>query len=75
MTLKGQCHEILDFKFCTWISFPQASDYTIRDVSNFFENSWKYSQLKVHTGVVDTGGNWKKSSIRKVVIISFLSPF
>ncbi len=23
------------------------------------------------TGVVDTGGNWKKSSIRKILIISF----
>ncbi len=28
-------------------SFPQASDYTIRAVSNFFENSRRYSQLKV----------------------------
>ncbi len=28
-------------------SFPQASDYTIRAVSNFFKNSRRYSQLKV----------------------------
>jgi hypothetical protein len=35
--LKGQCHEIFDFRFSTWISFPQAPDYTIRAVSNFFE--------------------------------------
>ncbi len=27
--------------------FPQASDYTIRAVSNFFENSRRYSQHKV----------------------------
>ncbi len=26
--LKGQCHEIFDFRFTTWISFPQAPDYT-----------------------------------------------
>ncbi len=46
-TLKGQCHEIFCFWFFSWISFPQASDYTIRTVSNFFENSRRYSQLKV----------------------------
>jgi hypothetical protein len=34
--LKGQRHEIFDFRFSTWISFSQAPDYTIRAVSNFF---------------------------------------
>ncbi len=47
LTLKGQCHEIFCFWFFSWTSFPQASDYTIRAVSNFFENSRRYSQLKV----------------------------
>ncbi len=46
-SLKGQCHEIFCFWFFSWISFPQASDYTIRAVLNFFENSRRYSQLKV----------------------------
>ncbi len=45
--LKGQCHEIFDFWFFSWISFPQVPEYTIRVVSNFFENSRRYSQLKV----------------------------
>ncbi len=45
--LKGQCHEIFCFWFFSWISFPQASDYTIRAVSTFFENLRRYSQLKV----------------------------
>ena len=45
--LKGQCHEIFCFWFFSWISFPQALEYTIRAVSNFFENSRRYSQLKV----------------------------
>ncbi len=45
--LKGQCHEIFCFWFFSWISFPQASDYTIRVVSIYFENSRRYSQLKV----------------------------
>ncbi len=46
--LKGQCHEIFNFWFFSWISFPQAPEYTIKFVSNFFENSWIYEQLKVH---------------------------
>ncbi len=46
--LKGQCHEIFNFWFFSWISFPQAPEYTIRVVSNFFKNSQRYSQLKVH---------------------------
>ncbi len=46
--LKGQCHEIFDFWFFSWISFPQAPEYTFRAVSNFFENLRRYSQLKVH---------------------------
>ncbi len=43
----GQCHEIFSFWFFSWISFPQAPEYTIRAVSNFFENSQSYLQLKV----------------------------
>jgi hypothetical protein len=35
--LKGKCQEIFDFRLSTWISFPQAPDYTIRAVSNFFK--------------------------------------
>jgi hypothetical protein len=37
--LKGHCHEIFDFRFSTWISFPLAPDYTIGAVLNFFKNS------------------------------------
>jgi hypothetical protein len=47
-SLKGQCHEIFDFRFSSWISFPQAPEYSIRAVSNFFENSRRYLQPKVH---------------------------
>jgi hypothetical protein len=69
--LKGQCHEIFDFRLSTWISFPQAPDYTIRVVSNFFENSRRYSQLKMHNRY--RWNRWQKeqSSIRKIFIISF----
>ncbi len=35
--VSGQCHEIFDFWFFSWISFPQAPEYTKRAVSNFFK--------------------------------------
>jgi hypothetical protein len=46
--LKGQCHEIFDFWFFSWISFPQASEYTTTAISNFFENLRRYLRLKLH---------------------------
>ncbi len=67
--LKGQCHEIFCFWFFSWITFPQAPDNIIWIVSNFFENSRRYSQVKVHhrcqrhrwqiaAGINDTGGKF-----------------
>ncbi len=47
MRLKGQCHEIFCFWFFSSISFPPAPEYPIWTVSNFFENSRTYSQIKV----------------------------
>ncbi len=46
--LKGQCHEIFRFWFFLSISFPLAPEYPMRTVSNFFKNSRRYSQVKVH---------------------------
>ncbi len=46
--LKGQCQEIFDFRLFLRIIFPQAPEYTIRAVSNLFENSQRYSPLKLH---------------------------
>ncbi len=46
--LKGTVsRDCLLLVFFSWTSCPQASDYTIRAVSNFFDNSRRYSQLKV----------------------------
>ncbi len=67
-TLKVQCHEKFCFWFFSWISFPLAPEYTIRTVSNIFENS-RIRRSRLTTGVVDAGGKWKKSSIRKILII------
>jgi hypothetical protein len=45
--LKGQCHEIFDFRFFFHESVsPQAPEYPIRTVSNFFDYSRRYSQLQ-----------------------------
>ncbi len=46
-TLKGQCHEIFCFWFFFMNQFPPAPEYPIRTVLNFFENSQRYSQVKV----------------------------
>ncbi len=45
--LKGTVSRDFLLLVFSWISFPQDPEYTIRAVSNFFENSWRYSQLKV----------------------------
>ncbi len=48
--LKGQCHEI----FCSVFfreSFPQASDNSIRGISNFFGD-------RCTTGINDTSGKF-----------------
>ncbi len=34
--------------FFSWISFSPAPEYPVRNVSNFFFNSRRYSQVKVH---------------------------
>jgi hypothetical protein len=62
-SLKGQCHEIFCFWFFSWISFPQASDYTTRAVSIFtpVANLPPASLIPVEkfaTGVADTGGKF-----------------
>jgi hypothetical protein len=62
-TLKGQCHKIVDF----WFFYESVSP--IRAVSNFFEIRGDIHSSRCNTGVIDTGGKWKKSSIMKVLII------
>ncbi len=46
--LKGQCHKILQLLVFFMNKFPQAPEYAIRAVSNFFKNTRRFSQLKVH---------------------------
>ncbi len=54
--LKEQCHEIFCFRFFSWIIFAQAPGNNIGSV---FENSRRYSQVKLHgTGINDTGSKF-----------------
>ncbi len=50
--LNGQYHEIFDFRFSTWISFPQAPDYKGR---------FKFLFLGVW-GEMIHGKSWSKKS-------------
>ncbi len=59
--LKGQCHEIFCFWFFSSICFPPAPECPSRTVSNFFENSRRYSQLKV-----DHQCSWHRWQMRKI---------
>ncbi len=49
--------------------FPPAPEYPIWAVSNFFENSRRYSQIKVDHRCRWHRWQMKKSSIRKILII------
>jgi hypothetical protein len=69
--LNGQCHEIFDFWFFSWISFPQAPEYTITANLNFSNIRGYIHSSRCTTGGNDTGDKWKKSSIRKILIILF----
>ncbi len=49
-----QCHKIFCFRFFSWIILPQAPENDIKIISNFFENSQRYLQVKVHLSINDT---------------------
>ncbi len=68
--LKGVWHEIFVFRFCSWISLPQAPEYPVVAISNFYEYSRRYSQLfsdKLFTGVIDTGGKLSPESLLPMI--------
>ncbi len=45
--LKGTVSRDFLLQVFSWITFP-APENNIRVISNFFENSWRHSQVKVH---------------------------
>ncbi len=46
--VKGTVPQYFRLQVFSWISFPQAPEYPNRAISNFLENSRRYSYLKVH---------------------------
>ncbi len=68
-TLKGQCQEI----FCFWFFYesvsPQPQSVPLGPFRIFSKSSGDIGSSRLTTGVADTGGKWKKSSIRKILII------
>ncbi len=69
--LRGTVSQDFMLLVFSWISFPQAPDYTKRAVSNFSKICGDIRSSRFATGVNDTGGKWKKSSMRNFFMISF----
>jgi hypothetical protein len=47
VALKGAWHEIFDFRFFYESVSPSPTEYLIGTISNLYENSWRYSKVKV----------------------------
>jgi hypothetical protein len=69
-TLKGQCHEICFWFFHESVS-PKPLIIPLGPFQFFSKIRGDIRSSRFVIGVVDTGGKWKKSSIRKFVLISF----
>jgi hypothetical protein len=46
--LRGKCRELLTYCFFSWTIFFRSPDNYLNFISVFFENSRRYSQLKLH---------------------------
>ncbi len=72
--LKGQCHEIFDFRFFHESLSPKPLSIPLGPFQIFLKILGDIHSSRCTTGVVDIGGKWKKSSIRKVLLF-FLDTF
>ncbi len=69
--LKGQCHAIFDFWLFYGSVFPEHLSIQPRPFQIFSKIRGDIRGSRYTTGVNDTGGKWKKSSSRKILIILF----
>jgi hypothetical protein len=67
--LKGQCHEILTFGFFHESVSPKPLSIPLGSFLIFSKMRGDIRSSSFATGVKDTGGKCKKSSIIKVLII------
>ncbi len=70
-SLKGQCHEIFEFRLFHESVSSKLLSIPLGLFRIFSKIRGDIRSSRCTTGVVDTGGNWKKSSIIKVLIILF----
>jgi hypothetical protein len=69
--LKGQCHKIFDFCFFHESASPKPLSIPLGPFQFFSKIRGDIRSSRCTTGVVNTGGKRKKSSIIKVLIILF----
>ncbi len=69
VSFKGQCQETFCFRFLPWIIFPQAPEKNITGILNFFENLWRYLQVKVRYRY-----QWHQRQILLLVLLVSLIP-
>ncbi len=67
--LKGQCHDFSTSGFFHKSVSPKLLSVPLGPFRFFSEIRGDIRSSRFTTGVVDTGGKWKKSSIRKILII------
>ncbi len=68
--LKGTVPWDFRLQIFSWISFPQAPEYTIRAVLKFFKISWRYSQFNVHHRY-----RWHRWQMKKILNRKFFHYF
>ncbi len=69
--LKGQCHKIFDFCFFHESFSPKPMIIPLGPFQILSKICRDIRSSRCTTGVVDTSGKWKKSSILKFLIILF----
>ncbi len=69
--LKGHCHEIFCFGFFLDPVSPKSLIILLGPFRTFSKFRGDICSSRFATGVNDTGGKWKKSSSRKILIILF----
>ncbi len=68
--LKGQCHEIICFRFFSWIFFPQAPEITLGSFRILSKIRGEIRKWRCTTGINDTGGR----QILPLVLLALLKP-
>ncbi len=66
---EGTVPQVFLLQVLSLIIFPQAPENNIRVLSNFFGNSWRYSQVKVHHQYQRHRYQWHRRQILPLVLL------